>query len=75
MSSAQEAETGSGITNGKDSVPFCNYLHEMVHIQGPTPIQFDTIVSNCTITGTFLQCISKAMDMYLYCLHDQCQQK
>ena len=38
MSSVQESETGSGSINGKDYVPLCNALHEMVHIQGPTPI-------------------------------------
>ena len=75
MSSAQEAETGSGITNGKDSVPFCNYLHEMVHIQGPTPIKFDNIVANGIITDTVVQRISKAMGMRFYWLHDRCRQK
>ena len=38
MSSVKESETGSGFINGKDYVPLCNALHEMVHIQGPTPI-------------------------------------
>ena len=75
MSSAQEAETGSGITNGKDSVPFCNYLHEMVHIQGPTSIQFDNIVANGIITDIVLQRRSKAMDMRFYWLCDRCRPK
>ena len=75
MSSAQEAETGSGITNGKDSVPFCNYLHEMVHIQGLKPIQFDNIVANGIMTDTVVQRIHKAMDMLFYWICGWCRQK
>ena len=75
MSSVQESETGSGFINGKYSVPLCNALHEMGHIQGPTPIQFDNIVTNGIITDTALQRISKSMYMRFYCLSDRFRQK
>ena len=75
MSSAQESETGSVFINGKDAVPLRNALHEMGHIQGPTPIQFYNIFANVIITDTVIQHRYKSMDMHLYWLHDQCQQK
>ena len=71
MSSVQESETGSGFINGKVSVPLRNDLHEICHIQGPTPIQFDNIVTNGIITDTVLQRRSKAMYMRFYCLSDR----
>ena len=43
VSSVQESETSSGFINGKYDVPLRNALHEIGHIQGPTPIQFDNI--------------------------------
>ena len=69
MSSVQESETGSGFINGKDAVPLRNALHEMGHIQGPKPIQFDNIFGNGIITDTVVQRRSKAMDMRYYWLH------
>ena len=74
-SSFPESETGSGLINRKDAVPLRYPLHEMVHIQGPTPIKFDNIVANGIITDTFVQRISKAIGMRFYWLHDRCQQK
>ena len=70
MSSVQESETGSGFINGKDSMNLFNSLHEMGHIQGLTPIQFDNIVINGIITDTVVQGRSKAMDMHFYWLCD-----
>ena len=70
MFSVQESETGSGFINGSDAVPLHNALHEMGHIQGPTPIQFDNFVANSIITDTVVQRISKAMDMRFYRLRD-----
>ena len=75
MSSVQESETGSGFINSKYSVPLCNDLHEMGHIQGPAPIKIDIIVTNGIITDTVVQHISKAMDMRFYWLCDRCRQK
>ena len=75
MSSVQESETCSGFINGKYAVPLLNSLHEMGHIQGPTPIQFDNIYSNGIITDTVVQRGSKAMDMRFYWLCDLCRQK
>ena len=75
MYSVQESETVSGFINGKYAVPLCNALHEMGHIQGPTPIQFDNIVANGIITDTVVQRIYKAMDMRFYWIHDQCPPK
>ena len=75
VSYVQESETGSGFINGKDDVPLRNSLHEMVHIQGPTPIQFDNIVDNSIITDTVVQRRSKAMDMCFYWLRDQWRQQ
>ena len=43
----------------------------MGHIQGPTPIQFDNIVSNGIINYTIVSCRSKAMNMHF----DWCWQK
>ena len=71
MSSVQEYETGLGLINGKYDVPLLNALHEMVHIKGPTRIQFDNIVNNCIITDTVVQRIPKAMDMCFYWLRDR----
>ena len=65
MSSVQESETGSGLINGKDAVPHCNYLHDMGHIQGPTPIQFDKIFVNGIITDTIVQYRSNAFIGFL----------
>ena len=59
MFSVQESETGSGFINGTDAVPLHNALHEMGHIKGPTPIQFDNIFSNGIITDTVVQRRSK----------------
>ena len=70
MSSVQESETGSGFINVKDDVPLRNALHEMGHIQGPTPIQFDKIFTNGIITDTVAQRIPKAMDMRFYWICD-----
>ena len=50
MSYVEEYDTGSGFINGKDAVPLHNPLHEMFHIKGPTPIQFDNIIANGIIT-------------------------
>ena len=75
MSSAQESETGSGFINSKDDAPLRNALHKIVHIQGPTPIQIYNIVANSIITDTFVQHISKAMDMQFYWIRDRCRQK
>ena len=75
ISSVQESETGSGFINGKDDVPLCNSLHEMGHIQGPTPIIFDNIVVNGIIIVTVVQCRSKVMDMRFYCICDRFRQK
>ena len=75
MSSVQESETGSGFINGKYAVPFSNSLHEMGHIQGPTPIQFDNIVANGIITDTVVQRISKGVYMRFYWILDLCRQK
>ena len=75
MYSVQKSETGSGFINGKDDVPLHNALHEMDHIQVPTPIQFENIVVNGIITDTVVQRISKAMDMHFYWLRDRCRQK
>ena len=75
MSSVQEYETGSGFINGKYYVPLHNALHEMGHIQGPTIIQFDKIVSNGIITDTVVQRTPKDTDMRFYWLCDRCQQK
>ena len=72
MSSVQESETGSGFINGKDDMPLLNSLHEMGHIQGPTPIQFDNIVANGIIIDTVVQHRYKAMDMRFYWLRDRC---
>ena len=75
MSSVQESETGSGFINGKDSVTLCNSLHEMGHIQGLAPIQFDNIVINSIITDKVVQHKSKSMDIRFYCICHWCQQK
>ena len=75
MYSVQESETVSGFINGKYAVPLRNALHEMGHIQGPTPIQFDNIFSNGIITDTVVQHRSKAMDMGFYWLRDRFRQK
>ena len=40
-----------------------NYLYKTVHIQVPTQIKFDKIVSNGIITDTVFQRKSKATDM------------
>ena len=37
----QVSKTGSDFINSKDDATLWNELHEMVHIQGPTPIQFE----------------------------------
>ena len=66
----QEYETGSGFINGKDAVPLRNSLHEIGHIQGPTPIQFDNIFANVIITDTVLQRRSKSMDTNFYWIRD-----
>ena len=71
VSSVQESENGSGFINGKYVVPICNAQHGMGHIQGPTPIQFDNIVSNGIINYTIVSCRSKAMNMH----SDRCRQK
>ena len=63
MPSVQESETGSGFISGKDDMTLRNTLHEMGHIQGPTPIQFGNIVVHGIITDTVVQHRSKAMDM------------
>ena len=70
MSSVQESETGSGFINSKDDVPLINDLHEMVHIQSPTPIQFDKIFANDIITDTVEQRIPKAKEMIFYWICD-----
>ena len=75
MYSVQEYKTGSGFINGKNAVPLCNALHEMVHIQGKTPIQSHKSFSNGIITDTVVQRISKAIDTRFYWLCDQCHQK
>ena len=75
MSSVQESETCSGFIKGKDAVPLHNSLHEMGHIQGPTPTQFDNIVANGITTDTVVQISSKDMDMSFYWLRDRCRQK
>ena len=74
MSSVQEYETSSSSINGKDDVPLSNYLHEIFHIQGLKPIQFDNIFANSIITNIFVQHRSKAMDMRLYWICDRCRQ-
>ena len=73
MSSVHKYENGSGFINRKYAVPLRDILHEIGHIQGPTPMQFYNIVTNCIITDTVLQGISKAMDVRFYWLCDQCQ--
>ena len=70
ISPVQEYETGSGFINVKDDAPLCNALHEMGHIQGPTPIQFDNIFANVIITDTVLQRRSKSMDTNFYWIRD-----
>ena len=66
MYSVQGSENGSGFINGKYTPPLHNALHEMGHIQAPTPIQFDSIVANDIITDTFVQLITKYTDMLFY---------
>ena len=75
MSYVQESETGSGFINRKDAVPLRYSLHEMGHIQGPTPIKCDNIVANGIITDTLVQLISKATVMRFYWVHDRCRPK
>ena len=75
MSSVQESETGSGFINSKYTVALRNVLHEMGHIQGPTPIQFEKVSVNGIITDTVVQHRSKDMDMRFYWLCDRCRQK
>ena len=72
-SSLQESETSSGLVNDKYDVPLSNILHEMGHIQGPKPIQFDNIIANGIITDTVVHHIYKAIDMLFYWLRDQCK--
>ena len=69
--SVQESEPGSGFINVKDFVPLCNNLHEMGHIEGLTPIQFENLVTNSIITDTVVQHRSKAIDIRFYWLCDQ----
>ena len=71
MYSVHESETGSGSIIVKDSLPLQNALNEMGHIQGPTPIQFDNIVANGTITNTVVQLITKDMYMRFYWICDR----
>ena len=73
ISSAQESETGSGFINRKVDVPLYSALHEMGHIQGPTPIQFEKIVANGIITDTVVQRRSKYTDTRFYLLCDRCR--
>ena len=75
VSSVQESETSSGSINDKYSVPLCNPLHEMSHIQGLTPIKFDNIFTNGIITDTVVQHRSKVIDMRFSWLCNRCRQK
>jgi len=45
MSSAQEAENGTGFINGIEILHIRQALEDMGHPQGPTPIQF-TLAKN-----------------------------
>ena len=72
MSSVQEYKTGSAFVNGNNYVPLFNALHEMVHIQGPTSIQFDNIVTNDVITDIIVQHISNAIDIHFYWICGRC---
>ena len=74
MASAAEAELGGLFFNAKEGEVLRTSFEEMVHPQGPTPIQTDNSTSGF-INETVKQRISKAIDMRFYWVRYICKQK
>lgn len=74
MSSAAEAEVGALYINAKHAVPIRTTLHELGHIQPPTPLKTDDMTANSIMNNTVKQNRSKAIDMRFYWLRDQVEQ-
>ena len=63
MSSATEAELGALYVNARKGVEICNILHEMGHMQPPTPIQTNNSTADSIINSQEQPKYTKAKDM------------
>jgi hypothetical protein len=71
MGSAAEAEVGALY----EGVPLRNTLHEMGHLQPPTPIQVDNSTANGFANKQIKQQKSKAMQIRFYWIQDRVKKK
>ena len=73
MASAAEAELGGLFINAKERDVLITLSEEMVHPQGPTPMQMDNSTDSGIINETVKLRRSKATDMCFYWVRDRCK--
>ena len=71
VASADEAEVGGLLHNGKTAVPLQIILHELGFTQPPTPIKTDNSKADGIITATDRQKNPNAMYMQFYFVKDR----
>ena len=75
MAYAAEAELGDLFINAKEGEVLRTSLEEMVHPQGPNPMQTDNSTASGIMNKTVKQRRSKAIDMRFYWIRDTCKKK
>jgi hypothetical protein len=75
VASAAESEVGACFHNAQSGAPLQVALHELGHIQPPTPLRTDNSTTFGILNETIKQKKSKVMDMRYHWLTDRVRQK